>query len=340
MLLSVAGLALGLAAAELVLQVAGVEVRAGRLTRDAVLGWRNRPGWKGPVFSINSHGCLGPEFPLEKPAGTVRILCLGDSCTAGDFLPSFDDTYPRQLDRGLREKLPRKRFEVINAGVGGYSSFQGRVWLERDLLRGQPDLGILYFGWNDHWPARLGGPDKAVSDSWGERLRASLAWCKLLQLAIRAYHEVRGRELLPSDEAGAPAVHTAGRPPRVSQEDYADNLRAMIRAVRERGGETILVTAPDYLEVAEKDELPIPGGLAGGAAGVEALVRLHAGYNAIARRVAREEGAGLVDLAAQFAGAPNPAKLFWKPPNDFIHLSREGYARLARALVETMTNGE
>ncbi|MFP4056084.1 MAG: SGNH/GDSL hydrolase family protein [Candidatus Brocadiia bacterium] len=338
LLLVLAGLLGALVVAEAALQVGGVEVRAGRLTRDPLLGWRNRPGWEGPVFSVNSLGFLGEEFSPTKPPGTVRVFCLGDSCTAGDLLASFDRTYPRQLEQELERRLPGARWQAINAGVGGYSSFQGRLWLEREILGYEPDALVLYFGWNDHWPARSGGPDKEVSGSLPERLRAGLSWCKLLQLGIKAYHMAREREPLP---AAGPAGGTASqpdRPPRVSREDYAENLLAMVQAMGERGGETVIVTAPNYLAAVPLDSLP--PGLHGGRDAVAALVELHDEYNAIARDVAREAGACLVDAARDFAEAADPEALFWNPPQDFIHLSAEGCRRLASAVARCPAFGK
>ena len=338
LLLAFAAAAFALALAELALQIVGLEVRAGRLERDALLGWRNRPGWSGPVFAVSSSGFLVPaaegeesKCSPEKPPGTIRVVCLGDSCTAGDLLPAFAQTYPSQLARRLGERHPEARFEVINAGVGGYSSFQGRTWLEREIIHYRPDLLIVYFGWNDHWPARAGGPDKVVSNSLAERARTALGWSKLLQLSIKLYHVARGNRVVARDApaaGGGPGAREGAL--RVSLEDYAQNLRAMVRLVRDGGGEAILVTAPNFLALArDEGEAPAPRSLPGGRADAEAIVRLHAAYNDVVRRVAAEEGVELVDAASDFPAGRPPAELFWNPPDDFIHLSAEGYARLA-----------
>jgi len=310
---------------ELALQLAGVEIRADRLVRDPLLGWRNRPGWRGPAFSVNSRGCLGPEFSPQKPADTVRVFCLGCSCTAGDLLPSFDDTYPSQLARELERLYPGRSFEVINAGVGGYSSFQGRTWLERELLGYRPDLVVIYFGWNDHWPARLGGQDKWVSGSLSERLRAWLGWSKVLQLLVRGAQTLRGRSQSPDASPALPAV---GQTARVSLNDYEANLKAMVAALRNQGADAILVTAPNYLELAAAGQPP-------GDQAANGLIGVHAAYNAAVRQVAEELDVCLVDAVRDFRTEPDPARLFWRPPGkaiDFIHLSAEGYGRLARAI--------
>ena len=333
LVLASCGLALALALAEGALHVAGVEIRAQRLVRDPILGVRNRPGWSGPVFSVNSRGFLGAEIDPRKAPGTIRVFCLGDSCTAGDLLPSFDQTYPRQLAVELARRHPGRAFEVVNAGVGGYSSFQGRTWLEREIAGLEPDVIVACFGWNDHWPARAAGPDKVVSGSASERLRSWLSWCKLLQLTIKGYHVLRGqRPMAATPTAGGATAVAAGQTLRVSREDYRANLAAVVDLMRDRGGATILVTAPNYLELAAaKGGAPVPDSL-GDEQGVRALVALHADYNEIVRQVARDRGACLVDAAHELAAEPEPARLFWEPPSDFIHLSAEGYARLARAV--------
>jgi len=323
-----------LAVAEGALHLLGIEIRADRLARDPMLGWRNRPGWVGAAFRVNSRGFLGPEFSPAKPAGAVRVFCLGDSTTAGDLLPSYDDTYPRQLERLLQARCPDRPVEVVNAGVGGYSSFQGRRWLETEILDYEPDVVVLYFGWNDHWPARLAGEDKVACGSTSERLRAWLAWSKLLQLSIRAYHTVRGRATLPREAAGGGApVASSSRPARVSLADYEANLRAMVAATRRRGGEAVLVTAPNYLACATVADAEAQA-QADAQAQAEALVALHERYNHVARRVANDTGACLVDAASQLEAAADAKALFWDPPRDFIHLSAQGYGRLARAVAD------
>lgn len=114
------------------------------LERDPELFWKPRAG----VLGHNSRGCLGPDFS-DKPAEAVfRILCLGDSCTHFGPVP-----YPEMLQEKLNETAPG-RFEVINAAVIGYTSFQGMKLLESKGINWSPHLVTVYFAWNDHWLAR------------------------------------------------------------------------------------------------------------------------------------------------------------------------------------------
>jgi hypothetical protein len=124
---------------------------------DLDTGKRMRPGWQGDEFGapvkINSKGLRNPEVDYARPPGTYRILALGDSWTFG-FRLEEPDSYPRQLERALEERArgrgdPR-RFQVINAGVIGYSTDQEAAWLRAEGHRYQPDLVLLaYYPVND-----------------------------------------------------------------------------------------------------------------------------------------------------------------------------------------------
>ena len=124
---------------------------------DLELGKRMRPGWEGGEFEapvvINSKGLRNPEIPYQKPAGVYRILALGDSWTFG-FRMNEPDAYPRQLERDLNERAVARgylsRFEVINAGVIGYSTDQEAAYLRVEGWKYQPDLVLVnYYSVND-----------------------------------------------------------------------------------------------------------------------------------------------------------------------------------------------
>ena len=116
---------------------------------DRKLYWRLKPNQdcytkidRRPVH-INSHGTRGPEFQTEKPAGTIRILSLGDSRTFGWGLTD-EETYSRRLERMLQERVGSgKRVEVINAGVNAWSYPQMQVYFRDRGLRFQPDFVVL-----------------------------------------------------------------------------------------------------------------------------------------------------------------------------------------------------
>ncbi len=100
----------------------------------------------GPV-STNGFGYRGPIWQVEKPADTLRIVCLGDSITFG-YGAADDETYPARLRDHLRSKIEAP-IEVLNLGVPGYSSYQGIRMMEHEVAALNPDILIVGFGFND-----------------------------------------------------------------------------------------------------------------------------------------------------------------------------------------------
>lgn len=121
--------------------------------RDYYLFWKVKrtPSWD-KIHAINEQGFRGEVIPKLKPNGVFRIFVIGDSCAFGNAL-KHTLAYPFYLERLLNQPKSKVVYEVVNAGVPGYSSLQGLRHLERDILPYQPDLVIASFGWNDTWPA-------------------------------------------------------------------------------------------------------------------------------------------------------------------------------------------
>jgi len=104
--------------------------------------------WEKITYRINSLGMRGAEASLEKPAGTLRVLVLGDSVAFGWGLEE-QDTLSSQLQQLLDSAGTGKRFQVWNAGVPGYATWQELSYLAEKSAALQPDLVILPFLFND-----------------------------------------------------------------------------------------------------------------------------------------------------------------------------------------------
>jgi lysophospholipase L1-like esterase len=102
------------------------------------------------VEKLNQDGFRGRDVTIPKQAGTFRILALGDSVVQG-FSVSEERTWERVLERALRARSRREdvHYEVVNAGVGGYVSWQVGKRLMSRGLKYQPDMVILLAGLND-----------------------------------------------------------------------------------------------------------------------------------------------------------------------------------------------
>ncbi len=101
--------------------------------------------WK---FVTNSKGFRNTkEFTYEKPAGTMRVLSLGDSCTQGHEVRQ-DQTFSAVLERSLN--LHKSPAEVINTGVSGFGNDEELVLLENEGFKYNPDVVVVGFFGNDY----------------------------------------------------------------------------------------------------------------------------------------------------------------------------------------------
>src|SRR4030095_17062915 len=88
----------------------------------------------------------------DKPVAPVaagsrpRVVCLGDSLTAGYGLPAADEAYPALLEKKLHDA--GLDFEVINAGVSGDTSAGGLRRLDWSL-QGDVRVLLVALGGND-----------------------------------------------------------------------------------------------------------------------------------------------------------------------------------------------
>ena len=112
---------------------------------DARRGFKLAPGLDGAEVSsgrTSSRGAGirgGREVPRPKPAGTTRVLALGDSFTFGDGVDD-PETWPALLDERLGERV-----EVLNLGASAYAHDQMLLALLDDGLALEPDVVVLGF---------------------------------------------------------------------------------------------------------------------------------------------------------------------------------------------------
>ncbi|MDN5567366.1 MAG: arylesterase [Paracoccus sp. (in: a-proteobacteria)] len=94
----------------------------------------------------------GPVMAQTLP----RVLCFGDSLTAGYGLPREQGLVP-QLAAFLQES--GQPAQLINAGISGDTTYGGRVRIGISIRRHNPDAVMVELGGNDM--LRKFAPDKA-----------------------------------------------------------------------------------------------------------------------------------------------------------------------------------
>ena len=114
---------------------------AGWAVYDEDLGYRLNPGFG----DTNADGLR--DRPVAPKAGRFRVLMLGDS--VGYYGDDVDDTYVGRLRTRLAENPGLAPFDVLNAGIKGYTNYQELVFLEKYGVGFEPDLVGVGFVLND-----------------------------------------------------------------------------------------------------------------------------------------------------------------------------------------------
>jgi lysophospholipase L1-like esterase len=302
-----------------------VEPKTTLYTKDRELGWKLAPGaedeYGGVRVRINARGLRGPELAFEKPAGSLRILWLGDSVTFGYGVEPVEETFPYRVAAQLAPRLGRP-LETLAAGVGGYAPWQERIWLEREGWRYAPDLVVVGFVLNDLTEplslVRYGGQGEGwqlartaqgTLDRWLSSsalvtfLREGLAQVRFgrdVRLGAQALEAIDVRRLLADPDAAL-----WERSWRIT----GSSLAAIFASARQRGVPAALVIFPYAFQ------LEAPGRTAVVQQRVAAM--------------AQAEGVPVLDLLPALAARAEP-ELFL----DASHLSPAGHAAVAELIAE------
>ncbi len=124
---------------------------------DAKVGWVKRPDFRfrrktsefDVVLQTNELGLRDGAMPSPaKPAGTYRVLCLGDSFVLGYAVPR-EALFVDLLEHWWRAE--GRAIDVVNAGTEGWSTDQEVAWLVEHGRELQPDLVLCFPFENDIW---------------------------------------------------------------------------------------------------------------------------------------------------------------------------------------------
>jgi lysophospholipase L1-like esterase len=222
---------------------------------------RQRPVWH---LRTNGLGLRGDEIQADKPAGTFRVVVLGDSWTVGINVER-EDSYVAQLADLLAQMAAPRRTEVLNFGVIGGRAETGRRLLGR-VLALHPDLVVVAYAQNDEesvrdaraQPARspATATDSAPARPAPFRWQALLSRFELYDLVqwwqtphedrIEATlrHELTRQRLMPKNAPGRSCPN-----PRVAATPYFAAVDEIVRTLGDAGIATILLynNVPDFL---------------------------------------------------------------------------------------------
>ena len=278
---------------------------------DEALIWAFNPGAEFNGRKINQMGFADREVVPTKAPGSMRVICMGDSCSGQGVPP-----YSGYLNTQLQEASPTAQaWESFNMAVHGYSSAQGLRLFQTRTLALKPDYVSLYYGWNDHWQSPRPDAMRMATE-----VKQGLRWYVVKKLQNKLFYQLFVSLVNPS--VSNETRDTQDDVLRVAPDDYRRNLEQLVAGIREIGARPILMTAPrnQKLTAALVHNKQAPS--------LDAAHTLHDQYNAICRDVAREQEALLLDIAKDFE-RDDLRQWFTR---DGIHFQDEGRIYIANAL--------
>jgi lysophospholipase L1-like esterase len=208
--------------------------------KDPQLLWRLRPFARFKGMRINSKGFRGPEFSEEKKHDIYRIINMGNSCTFGVGVP-YKETYSGWLESILTSQAtPLKKYEVINAGIPGYSSLQGLRYLKNEIIKYKPDIITVLYGLNDYLFTNA-KEDKDIphTSPW-------IIYLDDLMTKSHLYSFFKKRlTLLIAPKTKYPPYR------RVKLYDFKKNLKEIVRIAKKTGAKVL------FLNISLRPEVPL-----------------------------------------------------------------------------------
>ena len=180
-------------------------------------------------FQSNPLGFRSHDISRKKPAGTYRIVFLGDSTTFGWGVEQ-EERFSDVLAERLNARRDGRRYEVINLGIPGYTSWHGRQAFDHFGLPWSPDMVIMSFGAND---------GKMISSRAKALLQrgSSLEGLKFFLWRFRTDKLLRRWFLSmanPFDKMEKLPAEKPQRVPFVTLGEFRGNLKAIVESARER----------------------------------------------------------------------------------------------------------
>ncbi|MCD4785616.1 MAG: hypothetical protein K8T10_17475 [Candidatus Eremiobacteraeota bacterium] len=237
---------------EFILQGFGKSDKKSTFEPHPTLYWKLSPNLMNHKYEVdntscrvdtNSDGFRNEKVDVKRNERSFRIVCIGDESTFGSGVLQ-SETFPKILQNNIRKRYHFFITEVINAGVQGYSSYQGVRMLKEYCIKYKPDIVVVYFMHNDF--AMGTKEDKArISDNSLAVKIKKILYKSHIFMTIRNYildklykHTARGTE--------PKGVH------RVSTEDFKKNLDEMSRIATENGAKLIFVNPQDEEDIKDK----------------------------------------------------------------------------------------
>jgi len=231
-----------LIAFEIILQVFGKTSKKKGFEPHPTLYWKLSPNLVNHKYEIagtscridtNSDGFRNEKVDVKRNDRSFRIICIGDESTFGSGVAQ-SKTFSKVLQKNIRKRFHFFITEVINAGVQGYSSYQGLRMLKEFCIKYKPEIVVVYFMHNDFSrgtkedKARISGNPLAVRTK--KLLYKSHIFMTIRNYILGELYERTGKKNEPR------GVN------RVSPEDFRENLEEISHIAIENGAKLIFIS--------------------------------------------------------------------------------------------------
>lgn len=294
------------------------------------------------------------NFLMPKPAGTTRIVLIGESAAKGYPQPR-NLAMSSFLETMLEDLWPGRDVEVINMGTTTVASFP-LVYAVRDALDYEPDLFIFYTGNNEFFGA-YGTASINRTDLIPPAIMRAVRGLAIVQLAASwLYAERPQQNKTLMEEMMGKAFVTIDSPARAAAaSNLRQNLEAMLALARQHNIPAIVCTTASN----ESGLAPLGESTEARAEFERGKTLLAEGKNDLAREAflnardldplpwrptrateqairdaAAAQQATLCDIADLFRTKSATGATGWDLLDDHVHLSVWGQGRAARTMAD------
>jgi lysophospholipase L1-like esterase len=210
--------------------------------------------FRGAAVRTNSRGWRDREFEIAKPAGTMRIVGIGDSIMFG-WAVEEEERYTSRLEAMLEKSYPERSWEVLTLASPGYNLVMEVEALERYGLDYEPDLILYGYTANDRCLPNFVAEG---ADVYGRELFVMryLTGPRLVARESVVSEQPRGAGF--SDQFCSTSSVALEYRPLVGDENFRGALEGLEALGRERDVSVVLVSHPGPRELPWPD---VPAGI-------------------------------------------------------------------------------
>lgn len=203
-----------------------------------------RVTWNGHVFSTNRWGMRDEDYPVDKPAGTLRIAITGPSHVMGNNVGDgelFEAVLETRLNREFVPGSPFGRVEILNFAVDGMSLPQQLALQDDRVFRFTPDVVIA-----THYRDNAAMTESFLLKAYAQRIPVTDP--AMAQLGAAQDLDASGREGLPVPfmwtrsllagmgvPARMPAAEATARSRRIADPLLVASFRRFAETTRQHG---------------------------------------------------------------------------------------------------------